>query len=127
MPSKLQSRAVQDEVNRAVLRKLCESGQPFEAVSDLCEMSARHDPTLGRLAASGPVKIAACFPRAVKWLFAAADAPLTMEDTEVVNLRTLTAEDACSALFNATVTPNLPTKESQVTRPTAPTTEPIPA
>ncbi len=121
------ARVLPDEVKRTVLRKLCESGQPFEAVSDLCEMSARHDPTLARLAASGPVKIAACFPRAVKWLFAAADAPLTMEDTEVVNLRTLTAEDACSALFSATVTPNLPTKESQVMRPSTPTTEPIPA
>jgi hypothetical protein len=60
-------------------------------------------------------------------LFAAADAPLKIEDTEVVNLRTLTAEDACAALFNAPVTPNLPTKESQVVRPNVPTTEPIPA
>ena len=114
-------------MKNAVLRKLCESGQPFEAVADLCEMSARKDPTLARLAACGTVKIAACFPRAVKWLFAAGNAPLANESTEVVNLRTLTADDACAALFNPTMTPNLPTKESQVTRVTEQTSEPIPA
>lgn len=125
------ARVLPEEVKKAVLRKLCESGQPFEAVADLCEMSARKDPTLQRLAACQPVKVAACFPRAVKWLFAAAGAPLSAEGTEVVNLRTLSAEDACSALFNAAVTPNLPTKESQVTRQPGPVnetnSEPIPA
>ena len=74
----------------------------------MCELSARKDPALARLAAAGPVKIAACFPRAVKWLFASAKAPLSIESTEIVNLRTLTAEQACSALFNAEVMPNLP-------------------
>jgi hypothetical protein len=121
------ARVLPEEVKNAVLRKLCESGQPFEAVADLCEMSARKDPTLARLAACGPVKIAACFPRAVKWLFAAANAPLSNESTEVINLRTLNAEDACSALFHASVTPNLPAKESQVTRSDVQTTEPVSA
>lgn len=125
------AKVIPEEVKQAVLRKLCDSGQPFEAVADLCEMSARKDPTLQRLAACRPVKIAACFPRAVKWLFAAANAPLSLEDTEVVNLRTLTADQACSAIFNAAVTPNLPTKESQVTRPAGSISEtnpePIPA
>jgi hypothetical protein len=96
------------EVKQAVLARLCASGQPFEAVTDLCELSARRDPALARLAAAGPVKIAACFPRAVKWLFAAGGAPLSSEQTEVVNLRTLTAEQACGALFEPMVAPNLP-------------------
>lgn len=121
------ARVIPDEVKNAVLRKLCESGQPFEAVADLCEMSARRDPTLARLAACGPVKVAACFPRAVKWLFAAANAPLSNESTEVVNLRTLSADDACAALFNPTLNPNLPTRESQVTRGANPSSETIPA
>ena len=124
------AKVLPEEVKNAVLRKLCESGQPFEAVADLCEMSARKDPTLARLAACGPVKVAACFPRAVKWLFAAANARLEQDSTEVVNLRTLTADDACTALFKATLTPNLPTKESQVTRgaeQTSEPSEPIPA
>ena len=121
------ARVLPEEVKQAVLRKLCESGQPFEAVADLCEMSARHDPTLARLAASGPVKIAACFPRAVKWLFAAADAPLSREDTEVVNLRSLSADDACAALFSATITPNLPVKETSAAMPVQGMNEPVTA
>ena len=70
------AQVVPDEVKRAVLRQLSDAGVAFEAVADLCEMSARRDPSLQRLAAAGPVKIAACYPRAVKWLFAAAQAPL---------------------------------------------------
>ena len=102
------ARVLPEEVKQAVLRKLCESGQPFEAVADLCELSARKDPALARLAAAGPVKIAACFPRALKWLFASANAPLSLENTEVVNLRSLTADDACAALFNNELSPNIP-------------------
>jgi Pyruvate/2-oxoacid:ferredoxin oxidoreductase delta subunit len=52
------------------------SGEPFEAVPDLCELAARHDPALARLAEAGAVHIAACHPRAVRWLFAYAGAPL---------------------------------------------------
>lgn len=106
------ARVLPDEVKQAVLKKLCESGQPFEAVADLCELSARRDPALARLAAAGPVKIAACFPRAVKWLFASAHAPLAPETTEVVNLRTATVEEACSALFNPAISANLPARST---------------
>ena len=35
------AQVVPTEVKEAVLRKLCESGGSFEAVADLCEMSAR--------------------------------------------------------------------------------------
>lgn len=96
------------EVKQAVLRRLCASGRPFEAVPDLCEMAARRDPLLARLAGAGPLKIAACFPRAVKGLFVAAGAPLASEQTEVVNLRVLPAEEAEAALLAAELTPNLP-------------------
>jgi hypothetical protein len=112
------ARVLPDDVKDAVLRKLCESAQPFEAVADLCELSARKDPALARLAAAGPLKIAACFPRALKWLFASANAPLSIESTEVVNLRTLSTEEACSALFTIEVTPNLAAaKATPVTTP----------
>jgi hypothetical protein len=119
------ARVLPDEVKQAVLRKLCESGQPFEAVADLCELSARKDPALARLAAAGPAKIAACFPRAVKWLFASANAPLSIESTEIVNLRTLTAEQACSALFSAEVTANLPAGKATPVEPKAEINEPV--
>ena len=78
---------VPKDVKDAVLKKLCDSGVAFEAVADLCEMAARRDPGLARLASGGPVKIAACFPRAVKWLFHQANAPLPLDATEVLNMR----------------------------------------
>ena len=91
-----------------VLRKLCDSGASFDAVSDLCEMSARKDPMLLRLADGGSLKIAACFPRAVKWLFAAGNAALPLEQTQVINMRTDSAEEAADSLLGGTLRPNLP-------------------
>ena len=62
-------------------------------------MSARRDPALKRLAGGGSVKIAACFPRAVKWLFHAAGAPLPKEGVEVLNMRESTAADVIQRLL----------------------------
>ena len=104
------ARVVPKEVKEAVLRRLCESGVEFEAVADLCEMSARRDPALKRLADTGEVKIAACFPRAVKWLFHQAGAPLTMTAAEVLNMRVQSAEEVCDALLAEELKPNLPSK-----------------
>ena len=115
------AQVVPKDVKEAVLRKLCESGVAFEAVADLCEMAARRDPALQRLAADGAVKIAACFPRAVKGLFHQANADLSPERTEVLNMRVQTAEDVCTALFAAQVSPNLPAgKEPLRITPDAP-------
>ena len=103
------AQVVPPEVKAGVLEKLCASGQAFEAVADLCEMSARRDPALNRLAdGEAPVKVAACYPRAVKWLFGSCKAPLDGKRTEVVNMRELSAEDATEALLNDEVSPNLP-------------------
>lgn len=102
------AQVVPKEVKEAVLRRLCDSGVAFEAVADLCEMSARRDPALQRLAEGGAVKIAACYPRAVKWLFAAAQAPLPLHQTEVLNMRVQSADDVANALFQSSVVPNLP-------------------
>jgi hypothetical protein len=71
-------------------------------------MSARQDPALRRLASGGPVKIAACFPRAVKWLFHGAKADLAPDATEVLNMRTQTADEIAAALLASVLTPNLP-------------------
>lgn len=92
------AKTVPDGVKNAVLKRLCASDQPFEAVSDLCEMSAQNDPRLKELAACGKLKIAACYPRAVKWLFHAAEAPLS-EDVQIVNMRELSADDAIEKLL----------------------------
>ena len=103
------AQVVPKDVKDAVLRKLCESGVAFEAVADLCEMAARRDPSLKRLASGGPVKIAACFPRAVKGLFHQTGADLPPDNTEILNMRTLTADEVCVRIFSPALTPNLPT------------------
>lgn len=102
------ARVLPEAVKQAVLEQLCSSGLPFTVVPDLCELAARRDPWLVRLAAAGSLKIAACFPRAVQGLFAAAGAPLARDHTEVVNLRSLPAEAATAALLAAELSPNLP-------------------
>ena len=111
------AQVVPKEVKEAVLKSLCDSGAAFDAVADLCEMSARRDPALSRLAEGGAVKIAACYPRAVKWLFAAAKAPLPMDSSEVLNMRVQPAVEVCAALFNSEIKPNLPA--GKVTKPSA--------
>ncbi len=110
-------------VKEAVLKKLCASGVAFDAVADLCEMSARQDAALKTLAVGGAVKIAACYPRAVKWLFAAANAPLAPATTEVLNLRVQAADEVCAALLGAELKPNLP--DGKVAAADAPQPAPV--
>ena len=110
------AQVVPKDVKEAVLRRLCESGVAFDAVADLCEMSARRDPVLKQFAASGAVKIAACFPRAVKGLFHQCDADLAADKTEVLNMRTLTADDVMQRLAAEDLLPNLPVKNTQLPR-----------
>ena len=106
------AQVVPKEVKAAVLEQLCQSGTAFEAVADLCEMAARRDPALKRLAGAGAVKIAACFPRAVKGLFHQADADLDPQSTEVLNMRTLAAGEVCARLLATDLAANVPTKAS---------------
>jgi heterodisulfide reductase subunit A-like polyferredoxin len=87
-------------VKREVLRRLSTSGIAFDAVADLCELSARKDPTLRTIASADDLRIAACFPRAVTWLFDAADAPLSAQHVEVLNMRRQSAEEVVSRLLS---------------------------
>ena len=67
---------------------------------------------LGPAAGEGTLKIAACFPRSVKWLFSAAEAPLP-QDVEVRNMRSETAADTAAALLGQPAsTPSADTAES---------------
>lgn len=116
------AQVVPAETKAGVLEALCRSNLPFEAVPDLCELSARRDPSLQRLATAGPLKIAACYPRAVKWLFAAAGAPLKPDATEVVNMRVQTVGDVTTSLMSSSLSPNLPT--GKVTAADAPASAP---
>ena len=102
------AQVVPKDVKEEVLRRLGESGVAFDAVADLCEMSARGDPALKQLAATANVKIAACYPRAVKWLFHAAGAPLPESAAQVANMRTETADSVVAAILG----PGFDRKES---------------
>ncbi len=90
---------VPPDVKQDVLRQLAGSGKAFDAVADLCEMSAAHDPSLRHLAQQSGLTIAACFPRAVQGLFAAAGAPLP-RDVTILNMRTQTADEVSRAILD---------------------------
>ena len=93
------AKVVPSDVKRDVLAALSSSEIAFDAVPDLCDMSARKDPALERLAASGPVKIVACYPRAVRWLFHAANNPLPEDGVEILNMREDSAESILRELL----------------------------
>lgn len=92
------ARVIAPDVKAAVLAGLAESDVSFEAVPDLCELAARRDPALRELAGAEGLRIAACYPRAVRWLFSAAGAPLR-DDAVVVNMRTESASAVVAALL----------------------------
>ena len=95
------ARVVPADVKQEVLAKLAESDLTFDAVPDLCEMSARRDPKLKELANAGALQIIACYPRAVKWLFAAAGASLPEEGVEVLNMREQPAAAVLHSILGA--------------------------
>jgi hypothetical protein len=81
------AKIVPADTKTAVLNGLAEANVEFDAVPDLCEMAARGDVRLRELAAGAPAAIAACYPRAVKWLFAAAGADLSTSPVRILNMR----------------------------------------
>jgi len=85
-------------VKNEVLQRLCDSGVNFETVSDLCEMAAHRDPRLTALSRCSTLRIAACYPRAVKGLFHQAGAALP-EDSQILNMRSQTAEEIVAELL----------------------------
>lgn len=107
------AKVLPEDVKDLVLERLIDSNLPFESVSDLCEMSARKDPGLVALSQQDGLRIVACYPRAVKWLFSAAGAAIQSESSqsessqsdakqsvyiEVLNMRTDSAETVCAKL-----------------------------
>ena len=81
------AKVVAPEVKTAVLNGLAEANVEFDAVPDLCEMAAHSDDRLREVASAGPLRIAACYPRAVRWLFASAGAPLPEQHVRIWNMR----------------------------------------
>jgi hypothetical protein len=94
------AKVVPPEAKAAVLNGLSAANVEFDAVPDLCEMAARGDARLRELAAEGSLKIAACYPRAVKWLFAAAGAQLPERGVRVWNMRVEPADAILDGLLD---------------------------
>ena len=92
------ARIVPADVKNGVLARLTGSALEFEAVPDLCEMSARRDPRLAELASAGSLRIAACFPRAVHGLFEAAGCRLP-QSAQILNMRTDSVESVSNTLL----------------------------
>ena len=93
------ARVVPTDVKNGVLAQLAASSAEFEAVPDLCEMSARRDPRLAELASADSLRIAACFPRAVRGLFEAAGSPLA-PTVQILNMRIDPAEKVANELLS---------------------------
>ena len=91
------AQVVPPETKAQVLEQLSASGVSFEAVPDLCEMSARRDPAMAQMAGTTGTTIVACYPRAVRWLFNAAGTPLP-EGIRILNMREAAASEIVAAL-----------------------------
>ena len=70
-----------------LLGRLEAVGAPVVLVDDLCAAAVRGQSVLAEAAAAGRVRIAACHPRAVRWLFEFAGLEWP-QDADVLNLRT---------------------------------------
>jgi hypothetical protein len=93
------AQVVPSGVKNEVLQRLCDSGASFESVSDLCEMAAHRDSRLKALAACGNLRIAACYPRAVKGLFQQAGTALG-DEVCILNMRTEKAENIVEKMLS---------------------------
>lgn len=94
---------VPPRVRAGARQRLVAACVPFEVVPDLCELAARRDPRLKAIAEAAEPLIIACYPRAVRWLFAYAGTPLP-ESARIFNLRTQPPE----ALVLPTTNPQEP-------------------
>lgn len=94
------ARVVPVETKDAVLQGLTRTGVDFEAVPDLCEMAARGDRRLGELADGTPLRIAACYPRAVKWLFSSAGVNISEANAVIFNMRTDSAKQVLQGILS---------------------------
>ena len=99
------ARVVPAETKVAVLKGLASRDIEFDAVPDLCEMAAQRDPRLQELAdGEEEIRIAACYPRAVKWLFASAGVNLDRPGVVILNMRTESAEHVVEGALAASAT-----------------------
>ncbi len=86
------SATVPPDTVEQVRQRLDGSGFPHESVPDLCELAARKSPLLAELAGAARLTVVACHRRAIKWLFAAGEAPLRDDAVTYLDMRATPAE-----------------------------------
>jgi Pyruvate/2-oxoacid:ferredoxin oxidoreductase delta subunit len=96
------SKSINENTRDVLFDALKNTGAKIQSVADLCKLSAEKDPALAELAQQENLRIAACFPRAVKWLFEDVGASLP-DSVPIHNMRTDNHEGLV-----AEVTQNLP-------------------
>ncbi|HEX41373.1 MAG TPA: ferredoxin family protein, partial [Phycisphaerales bacterium] len=75
------------DVKSGVLNALRAGAGHVIEVADLCRLSADKDARLRDWASAERIRIFACYPRTVRWLFSAAGAPLPDSPVEYHNMR----------------------------------------
>ena len=93
-----QCEVIPEDRKKRILSELTAANVNLIVVPDLCGMAAERDPFLADLAKRQALKIVACFPRSVRWLFHRAGAPLPENGIEFFNMRAESAEAVLSAL-----------------------------
>jgi len=78
---------------------LARSGREVAVVDDLCGLAARKKTLLAEWARRPRLTVIACYPRAVRWLFARAEAPIGEDGAvEILNPRTRSPEEILNAV-----------------------------
>jgi len=93
------SQVISESVKQQVLEGLREAGCAYFEVADMCELAARRDSLFQQLGETKNLKIIACYPRTMKWLFAAAESTMPA-DAEIFNMRTDSPENILSKLHS---------------------------
>lgn len=107
------SRVVDEDAKKEVLAGLAASGLAFDAVPDLCELAARQDADLERLTAGeSSIDIVACYPRAVRWLFHAAETELPEERLRIHNMRADQPAKILADLLGEQASPSQPEEDA---------------
>ncbi|MBN2137536.1 MAG: ferredoxin family protein [Sedimentisphaerales bacterium] len=89
---------VEPEVKSKVFDAIKAAGVEFEATADLCRLCAEGDPRLKEWAKADSLRIIACYPRAVKWLFHRGGVSLDDKRVEFINMRTGNVREILSSL-----------------------------
>ena len=90
---------VSSESREALLQGLHRSGLEIVTIDDLCGLASRHNPILTAWAQNPQLTIVACYARAVRWLFAMADAPLRRDESvQILNPRSQSPKEIMDAI-----------------------------